>query len=265
MTRPEAGSQVLDGKRVLVTRARHQGGELVRLLEAAGAEVRWYPLLAIEEPEDPDPLAAALARYATGAYDFLVAASRNAVERCAARTEGPLAARAPGTRAAAVGPGTAAVLSAAGFADVIVGARHDAEGLLAALVPRLGRGARVLLPRAANAHPRLAEGLRGAGAAVDDPIAYRPVDLDPEVDLAATAPDAIPVTSAASWARLRRAAGADSLRDLVAAGCRLVAMGARSSAAIEADDLPVRVVAAEASAPALVEAIAAALETQDAG
>jgi uroporphyrinogen-III synthase len=48
----------------------------------------------------------------------------------------------------------------------------SAEGLLAALAPRLRRGDRVLLPQAADARPLLARGLAAAGAEASAVVAY---------------------------------------------------------------------------------------------
>jgi hypothetical protein len=117
----------LFGRTVVVTRARHQAPELVRRLEAAGAEVLVVPTIAVAGPSDGG---AALDRAAAhlGRYSWVVFTSTNAVDRFL-----PLLrdARAFGTaRVAAIGPGTADALARFGVLADLVPSRSNAEGLL---------------------------------------------------------------------------------------------------------------------------------------
>ncbi|MCX7671089.1 MAG: uroporphyrinogen-III synthase, partial [Anaerolineae bacterium] len=75
----------LQGKRIAVTRAAHQAGELDDLLRRRGAEPLPYPCIAIAPPADTGPLDAALRELAAGAFDWLVLTSRNAVDVLADR------------------------------------------------------------------------------------------------------------------------------------------------------------------------------------
>ncbi|HEV8238759.1 MAG TPA: uroporphyrinogen-III synthase [Thermoanaerobaculia bacterium] len=160
----------LAGRRVVVTRAEHQAGELVDLLNAAGATVERLPLLALLPPEDPAPLAAAASSLAS--YRWVVFTSANAVRALFAAFDDRWPNR---VAVAAIGDATDAALCADAVWPDIVAADNSAEGLLAELLPRLRYqpGERILLPQAADARPTLAEGLRAAGHEVDTVVAYR--------------------------------------------------------------------------------------------
>jgi uroporphyrinogen III methyltransferase/synthase len=164
----------LHGRRVLVTRARHQAGETCRALEAAGAETVAMPTIAIQPPGDLGPLREAVRSLAR--YQYLILTSANAVPPLReALEEAGLDARAlAGLRICAIGPGTAAALRERfGIRADLVPADHRAEGILEALAGEELGGARVLLPRAERAREILPETLRARGAEVDLVVVYR--------------------------------------------------------------------------------------------
>jgi uroporphyrinogen-III synthase len=165
-------STPLTGKRVAVTRP--DAGELGARLTALGATVVHVPLIEIAEPPDGGAaLRQALGRL--GAFDWLVVTSVNG-----ARRAGPAAAAHPSLRLAAVGPTTAAALSAVAGREVdLVPARALAEGLLAEF-PR--EPARVLLAQADRARTVLADGLAAIGHAVESVTAYRTLVRTPSPD-----------------------------------------------------------------------------------
>ncbi|MEA2825687.1 MAG: uroporphyrinogen methyltransferase / synthase, partial [Actinomycetota bacterium] len=189
-------SRPLFGRRVVVTRARHQASGLVERLRAAGAETVEVATIEIADPDDGgDGLRAAAAHVRD--YDWVCFTSPNAVERFLACLSD---ARAFGHGlVAAVGPGTAAALAAAGIVADLIPERSLAEGLVATFPHRSG-GGRVLLPQAAGARPVLADGLTAKGWAVDVVHAYRTVPTAPPPDLLAAAAkaDAIAFTSAST-------------------------------------------------------------------
>src|SRR5207302_5163971 len=100
----------LRGRRIVVTRAREQAGELVRALEERGAEVVLAPTIRIEPLADLEPLRRALARLAD--YRWTVFTSQNTVqvvlERLSAWGHSPSVF--VQTRVAAIGPATADAL-----------------------------------------------------------------------------------------------------------------------------------------------------------
>ncbi|CAN5567181.1 uroporphyrinogen-III C-methyltransferase [soil metagenome] len=175
----------LYGLSVLVPRTRHQAGELSERLRVLGAEPVEAPTIAIQASRTPQLLRAALTDVGNGAYDWVALTSANGVaavvEQLAelgrdARLFAPI-------RLAAVGPGTAEALAAAGLRAELVPPTATTGELAAALVAS-GPPARALLPRADIATPTLTEALRSAGWRVDEVEAYRTVpvtELDPGV------------------------------------------------------------------------------------
>jgi uroporphyrinogen-III synthase len=123
--------------RVVVTRAVEGSERLAQALEAAGFETAVCPLVRIV-PIDGPPVGAA-------GYDWVVLTSARAVEELLRRLDGPL------PRVAAVGPGTAEALRAAGVEPALVAARSTQEGLVEALRPRLDPSAHVLFAGAEDA------------------------------------------------------------------------------------------------------------------
>jgi uroporphyrinogen III methyltransferase/synthase len=154
-------------------------------LRELGAEVILAPVIRIV----PRPLDEEARRVLAGvaAYDLLVFTSVNGVRIFADDLDeagpGLSALKAPGADLgadlgaalgrrpvlAAIGPATAAALEARGLACDVVPEDYVAEGLLAALERRgvAPAGARVLIPRAAEARSVLPDTLRGRGATVD--------------------------------------------------------------------------------------------------
>lgn len=160
-------SEALKGRRVVVTRARHQAGELAAAFAQVGAEVEPLPLLEVTAPADPAPLEEAAAT--AGSYDWVVFTSANAVEALVPRLPEPL----PETVAVAVvGPATAEAWRRHGREPEVVASRSDAEGLVAELAPHLLGDERMLLPQADDARAALAEGLEVLGVSVTAVEAY---------------------------------------------------------------------------------------------
>ena len=205
----------LFGRRVVVTRARHQSPDLARRLAAAGAEVLEVPTIGVVDPADGGTaLKEAVARIAS--YQWVVFTSANAVDRVLAlirdaRAFGP-------AQVAAVGPGTADALARAGVVADLVPDRFVAEHLLAAFPAPAGPSGRVLLPRAAVARDVLPDGLRAQGWEVEVVQAYRtqPVVPSPEVLAGVSSADAIAFASASSVAAFVDAAGAGAAPPVVA-------------------------------------------------
>jgi uroporphyrinogen III methyltransferase/synthase len=181
---PQAGSSrvapptppPLGGRRIVVTRAREQAGDLVRALEALGAEVVPTPMIRIEPVADLEPLRRALADLPR--YRWIVFTSQNTVQvvcdQLPAWGHSPRVFRR--TSVAAIGPATADALTRQGISVVVLPDDYVAESLVAAIAAHEASdlvGARVLLPQAATARDTLAEGLRALGAVVDVVPVYR--------------------------------------------------------------------------------------------
>ncbi len=113
----------LFGKRVLVTRPADAAGDFAQQLWEAGAEPMLAPAIAIGPPDDPGAAAAAVARVRE--YAWVAFTSRNGVDAFFGVLDaGDKDARAFGdTRVAAIGPKTAAALTARGIrVDFVPGA-----------------------------------------------------------------------------------------------------------------------------------------------
>ena len=202
----------LQGRRIVVTRPRHQAAGLSERIRAAGGLPVWFPTIDIEALRDNGELDAALARLAE--FDLAVFVSGNAVACACARLAGAWPASVP---AGATGPGTAQTLAGHGVARVITPpARFDSEGLVEEL-DRIGlKPRRVLIVRGEGGREYLADTLRARGAQVECVASYRRVPSlsDPAVIgglAAAHELDGLVVASSEGGDRLIELLGADAL------------------------------------------------------
>ncbi len=253
-----ASARPLSGRRVVVTRARAQAGPLRALLEAEGAAVLEFPTIRIVPPDDPAALDAAIARLPE--YAWVVLTSPNAVAALCdrARALGAAAGALRTVRVAAIGPGTAGALRAAGLRVDLAPTEFRAEALVDAFAGTDLRHARVLLPRAAAARDALPAGLRARGAIVDVVPAYR---TDVERDHAPEArrrllrehPDAVTFTSSSTVRNFAELLGTDAPRVL---GAAVVAcIGPVTAETARGLGFPVGTVARDYTLRGLVEAL----------
>ncbi|HKP53975.1 MAG TPA: uroporphyrinogen-III synthase [Chloroflexia bacterium] len=161
----------LQGKRVVVTRAREQSKGLVEQLQSLGAEVVESPAITIAPPETYAPVDEAI--IGLDRYDWVIFTSANAVEAFTARlaqisrSMETLSTR----KLCAVGPATAAAINKLGCKPALVPTAYLAD----AVIEEIGdvKGHRILLPAADIARKTLGEGLRSKGAHVDEVTVYR--------------------------------------------------------------------------------------------
>ena len=232
-----------------MTRAREQASGLVERLQALGAATVELPVIEIGEPADGG---AALQEAAgrVGDYDWVTFSSANAVTRFfAALGAAGLDTRAlGGRRVAAIGPGTAETLAAAGVRADLVPERFVAESLLEAFPAGPGR---VLLPRAAVARDALPAGLAERGWAVDVVEAYRTVVGRPTTEAltAAATASAVTFTSSSTVTNYLEVAGDLPVPPVVACIGPITADTARAAG------LTVDVVAPEHTIDGLVSAL----------
>lgn len=251
----------LQGRRIVVTRAREQSDTLIERLRALGAEPIPCPAIAIAPPPDFAPLDAAIARLHE--YDWLIVTSANGVralvERMTALGRDP--SMPAGLAIGAIGPATAQELAKHGLEARFVPTAYVAEAILAEIGDVAGR--RILLPRADIAREALAAGLRERGAVVDEIAAYRTVPGPGAPELAgrlrAQAIDAITFTSSSTVRYLLdglEAAGLDraDARGLLT-GAAVVCIGPITAGTAREEGLRVDAVAREYTAEGLVEAL----------
>jgi uroporphyrinogen III methyltransferase/synthase len=244
----------LFGRRVVVTRAREQAGELVRRLQAQGAATVEVPAIEIREPADGGAaLAAAVDRL--GDYDWVVLTSPNGARRLlGAVWDRERDARAfAGARLAAIGPGTAEALAGANLLVDLVPPRFVAESLLEGLPAPGATGGRLLLVRAAVARDVLPEGLRAKGWDVDVVEAYRTeqAPLAEEQVAAVAAADVVTFTSSSTVSNFLAAMGGRPIPPVV------VAIGPITAATVRDHGLAVDVEAEVHTIDGLVDALVA--------
>ena len=215
----------LSGRRIVVTRARGQAGDLCARLAALGAAVIELPTIEIRPAAYYAPLDRAIANLP--AYDWLIFTSANGVRFFLERLRGSAtdlgALRA---RICAIGPATRAAVEALGLKVDLMGKEYVAESLLEAFAPHSLEGKRVLLPRAAVGRDLVPAALARRGAEVDVVEAYRttvPGGTAARVRKifgAARRPDCITFTSSSTVRNFVAAAGAESL-----AGVQVASIG----------------------------------------
>jgi uroporphyrinogen-III synthase len=159
----------LTGKRILVTRTRHQASELASGLEAVGAVPILIPTIEIVHPPTLPALDSALA--CIGTYDWLIFTSSNAVEAFHRRAQFFRLSQLP-HKIAVIGPATLKAANEIGLPVDLIPAQVTAEGLASSLTPQ-AEGQSFLLIRAAEARDVLPNALREAGGLVTIAEAYR--------------------------------------------------------------------------------------------
>jgi len=173
-------ARALEGRAVMITRAREQAAEFVSELERYGARVVACPTIEIVPPESYQRLDDAIADLF--GYDWLIFTSTNGVEHFLKRLEaaGKGVDELDGLRVCAVGEATADRLAAAHVHVDVVPEKFQSEGVFDALSAYVGGPEGLgrlnfLLPRAAVARDFLPRALEEAGARVDVVEAYRTV------------------------------------------------------------------------------------------
>ncbi|MEE8471441.1 MAG: uroporphyrinogen-III C-methyltransferase [Dehalococcoidia bacterium] len=168
-------NQPLFGKRVLVTRSRHQASALSELLAQKGAEPIEMPVIEIEAMADYQELDKALASLSS--YAWLIFTSVNGVEAFFARLLklGLDARELKGAGICAIGPATVQALKQHGLLVDYMPEEYVSESIIKGFADMDLQSKRVLLPRAEKARPELVEGLRSLGARVDEIPVYRTV------------------------------------------------------------------------------------------
>jgi uroporphyrinogen III methyltransferase/synthase len=242
----------LQGRRVVVTRARAQAGTLAAALRALGAETVELPVIRIEPRIESEEVRAAVG--AIGDYELICLTSPNGVRLLFEALEGAgLDARAlASARVAAIGPGTARALAERGIAADVVPERSVAVGLVEALGDADLEGRRVLIARPAAARDVLPDALRERGAEVDAVALYETVREDPAPGALAAAREAdyVTLTSASTVRNLLEA-----LADGLPPGARAVSIGPITSEAARAAGVEVAVEAERHDLDGLIEAL----------
>ncbi|CAN5855096.1 uroporphyrinogen-III C-methyltransferase [soil metagenome] len=250
----------LFGRRVVVTRARAQAGELSAELERLGAEVDEFQTIEICTPEDFGPLDAAIRELHS--FGLIVFTSVNGVDAFLARLRHhmlDLRAVPRSAKLAAIGPATAERLDEAGLRVDVVPDEYRAEALVEVLDTGQLAGERVLIPRAKVAREVLPEKLREAGAEVVVPPAYESVPSSQgkeelSLRLQAGEVDCVTFTASSTVENFVGAFGAGEAARLLA-GTRVACIGPITADTARKRGLRVDAQADEYTIPGLVEAV----------
>jgi uroporphyrinogen III methyltransferase/synthase len=251
----------LFGWNVLVPRTKDQAGSMTARLASYGATSDVVPTISVEPPRTPQQMERAIKGLVTGRYEWIGFTSVNAVRAIREKFEEfGLDARAfAGLRIAAVGGVTASALREWGLEpDLVPSGEQSACGLLEDWPPFdevLDPINRVFLPRADIATETLVAGLQEMGWEVDDVTAYRTVRAAPPAASIREAIksgkfDAVVFTSSSTVRNLVGIAGKPHPSTVVAC------IGPATAKIAEEHGLRVDVLAPEASASSLVDALA---------
>jgi uroporphyrinogen III methyltransferase/synthase len=257
----------LFGRRIVVTRARAQAGELSRELEALGADVFEFPTIEIKPPEDLGPLDEAIS--GLDSFDWIVFTSVNGVESFMERLRHlgrDLRAVPQWSKIAAIGPATALKVEGVGLRVDVTPEEYKAEALIGALTEYSLAGKKVLIPRAKVAREILPQKLREAGAEVVVPPAYESVPssegkerLKEMLDNGEI--DCVTFTASSTVENFVRAFGRETGRLLSEA--RVACIGPITAETARGRALRVDAEAGEYTIPGLVNAVVGLLATDD--
>jgi hydroxymethylbilane synthase len=245
--------QPLAGRRVVVTRAAQQAGELSARLQNLGADVIELPVIDLAPPAAPGPLRDAVRN--VDQYDWIIFTSVNGVRFFFEQpVQGKIRAK-----VCAIGPVTADAARSHGLEVELVPAEYVAEKVVEAFARYDLTGAKILLPRAAIARDVIPIELRKRGAQVDVVEAYRnviPQGLEKRAKAvfnASPKPDWVTLTSSSTVTNLLSVTGVEVL-----AGIRLASIGPVTSQVARQHGLEVAVEASPFTVEGLVEAMVAA-------
>jgi len=250
----------LEGRTIVITRARAQAQRFAQLLEAAGARVLQAPTIVIEPPASWELLDTALG--ALDSFTWVVFTSVNGVamvdRRLSAR--GLAWAAIARKRVAAIGPATAEALAEHGVRVELVPTEYRAEALVEALRRLVGPADRVLLPRAKETRDVLVVELRRLGVTVTEVPAYQTRRIEDGVvrlreALASGSVDAVTFTSS-STARNFAEQFSDNERSAWRGRIAVASIGPITAATAAEYGLSTDVMPTEYTIPALARALA---------
>jgi uroporphyrinogen III methyltransferase/synthase len=247
----------LSGKRILVTRARHQASALSQLLAERGAEPVELPAIDIQPITDSKELDRAISNLKR--YHWVIFTSVNGVAAFWQRLNNlKLDSRAlSGRQIGAIGPATAEALASRGVTPDYVPEIYTTEGILAGLGQRDIVGQRFLLPRADKADKALVQGISNLGAEVHEVTAYHTLPASGSIAearrrLVSGKIDVITFTSSSTVTNL---VAAFQDEPLPVNQVKIACIGPRTAEAATGTGLKVDILASEQTISGLVAAI----------
>ena len=250
-------SHPLQNRTILITRSTEQSSEFRSLLESRGASVICLPTIEIVEPDSWEACDSIIWKLVE--YNSVCFTSKNAVSKLLQRIRiiRPQALNILSTRNLyAIGEKTQSALEAAGFSATASPTKASAEELAQLLQGWNISGKKILFPKSNIASDILPQQLRKLGAEVDEVVVYKTVIPEPEnlehvqqmfmknkIDVAT-------FFSPSSILNFTEMIGTDIL-----AHTAIAAIGPTTAEAAQQLGLTVAILAQQATAECLVEAI----------
>ncbi|MBC7793202.1 MAG: uroporphyrinogen-III synthase [Clostridia bacterium] len=246
-------SNRLDGVTILVTRPKEQAAALTSALRAEGADVIERPLVAIV-PRGDEATVTALATITRANCDGIIITSVNTVAALA--THAKDAARS--VKAFAIGEATAAALRDNGFNDIVIAEVSTSEGLFDTIESHFGSTLatkRFFAPASSKARDFITHALDDAGAIVSTVVVYD--------TLAQSEVEALP-DKTIDWVTFTSPSAVHAFLEALALpeGARVACLGPTTRNAARHSGLIVDVAPDSPTIASLVDAIAAATETE---
>ena len=250
----------LNGKRIIVSRAKEQAGSLSSLLKEEGADVLEIPFIEIRPAQSYEALDKAIENLL--AYDWLILTSVNGVKAFFSRLEkqGKSEADLLHLKIVAIGPATAKAIEKHGIPVDIVPDEYVAEAVVEEMRNQV-KGERVLLVRAKVARDVIPNALRELGAKVHVMEAYETVVPESSRTAILEAlksdkrPSVITFTSSSTVKNFVELVGQETIESGLLDGVKLASIGPVTSTTLKDLGLRVDLEAKEYTIPGLVEAI----------
>jgi uroporphyrinogen-III synthase len=250
----------LHNRTILITRQHEQAAALVSEVERRGGHAVLVPMIRIIPPETWVACDRAIRRLQE--YRIVVFSSGNAVRsfytRCAAIGVTPPSS--DWQAAFAVGEKTLEAIEQFGVRVEGVPERYSASDMADLFSRKDVRGMSTLIPRGNLGREVIAQALREQGAVVDEVVVYRTVGPDPQ-DVASLPQrvtgcefDVVTLASPSAARNFATLLPDDVLRDL-ARHTKIAVIGPTTREAVVALGLPCDIVATQATAQGLVDAI----------
>ncbi len=247
----------LSGKRILVTRSRHQASVLSKLLSEHGAQPVELPTIDIHRISDSRELDGAISNLTQ--YQWILFTSVNGVEAFFERVHSSkLDARAfNNIKIGSIGPATARALEQKGIVPDYCPDIYTTEGLIDGLKGKHITGQRFLLPRADIVDEELSKALTRLGAEVHEIAVYK---IAPVKDIASRVKeilssgqiDVITFTSSSTVTNFVAAFGD---KPVVISNAKVACIGPKTANTATGTGLKVDIIAGEYTIPGLVAAI----------
>ena len=257
----------LEGKRIIVSRAKDQASILSDALRSLGASVIEIPFIEIRPPHSFAALDKAMAGILN--YDWLILTSVNGVKMLFARMTqlGKSEADLLHLKLAAIGPATRKAIELHGLPVDVMAAEYVAESLVEALETQVTAGERILLARAKVARDVIPASLRELGAKVDVVEVYEtvlPESSRKQLEAILSEPEkpyAITFTSSSTAKNFVDLVGQEKAHSSLLDGVKLVSIGPVTSETLRELGLRVDAEAPEYTIPGLLEALVESTRT----